>query len=146
MKKVSVPANEKDLRVIAMTNHFPLIFKPFFLKWLLHFKEDLLDSDQFGERKGHAETHNLIEVHNAILNNQDLEKPFAILMTAFDIEQGFNKIEHIEIITRISDMNCPAWFLKIVSRYLKGRSLTVCWQSNQFRKLPLNLGRGKTHY
>ena len=146
MKKVSVPANEKDLRVIAMTNHFPLIFKPFVLKWFLHFKEDLLDSDQFGGRKGHADTHNLIEVQNAILYNQDLEKPFAILMTAFDIEKGFNKIEHIEIITRISDMNCPAWFLKIVSRYLKGRSLTVCWQSNQFRKLPLNLGRGKTHY
>ena len=40
-------------------------------------------------------------------------------------------------------MNCPAWLLKIVSTYLKGRSLTVRWQSKQSRTLPLNSGAGQ---
>ena len=143
MKKIPVPANEKDLRIISITNHFSLIYERFVLKWLLYYVEDKLDPDQFGGRKGHAVAHYLIEIQNAILYNQDLEKPFATLLTAIDIEKGFNKIEHNEVITRISDLGCPGWLLKIVSSYLRGRTLTIRWQSKQSRKLPLNSGSGQ---
>ena len=64
-------------------------------------------------------------------------------MTAIDIEKGFNLIEHNEIITRILDLNCPGWLIKIVARYLTGRSLTIRWQSKQSRDLPLNSGAGQ---
>ena len=87
--------------------------------------------------------HYLIEIQNAILYNQDLDKPFATLLTVIDIEKGFNKIEHNEVITRISDLGCPGWLLRIVSSYLQGRSLTIRWQSKQSRKLPLNSGAGQ---
>ena len=143
LKKVPNPANEKELRVIAITNHFSLVYERFVLKWLLHYVEDKMDPDQFGGRMGHAVTHYLKEVQKAILYNLDLDKPFATLMTAIDIEKGFNKIEHNQVITRLSDLNCPGWLLIIVCSYLKGRSLTVRWQSKQSRKLPLNSGSGQ---
>ena len=37
LTKVPVPANEKDLRIIAITKHFSLVFERLVLKWLLHY-------------------------------------------------------------------------------------------------------------
>ena len=48
LKEFPVPANEKSLRVIAITNHFSLVYERFVLKWLLHYVKDKLDPDQFG--------------------------------------------------------------------------------------------------
>ena len=113
------------------------------LKWLLYYVEDKLDPDQFGGRKGHAVTHYLIEIQNAILHNQDLNKPFATLLTAIDISKGFNLIEHNELITLISDMGSPGWLTKILVSYLTGRSLQIRWKSKISRKMPLNSGAGQ---
>ena len=143
LKKVPVPANEKSLRIIAITNHFSLVYERFVLKWLLHYVEDKLDPDQFGGRKGHSVAHYLIEVQNAILYNQDLDKPFATVLTAIDISKGFNLLEHNELITRISDMGCPGWLIKILVSYFSGRSLQIRWQTKTSRKMPLNSGAGQ---
>ena len=61
-------------------------------------------------------------------------------MAAIGREKGFKQIEHNEVVTWISDMNCPGWLLTIICRFFNGQSLTVHWQSNQSRKLPLNSG------
>jgi hypothetical protein len=143
LKKVPVPNNEADLRIIAITNNFSLIYERFVLKWLLEYVEDKLDPDQFGGRKGHSVAHYLIEVQNAILYNQDLNKPLATLFTAIDIKKGFNLIEHNEVVTKLSDMGCPGWLLKIVVSYLKGRTLTIRWKNKQSRRMPLNSGAGQ---
>ena len=90
LKKVPVPANEESLRIIAITNHFSLIYERFVLKWVLQYIEDKLDPDQFGGQKGHSVAHYLIEVQNAILYNQDLDKACATLLAAIDISKGFN--------------------------------------------------------
>ena len=143
LKKVPVPENEKSLRIIAITNHFSLIYERFVLKWLLYYVEDKLDPDQFGGQKGHAVTHYLIKVQYAILHNPDLKKPFATLLTAIDISKGFNLIEHNELIILISDIGSPGWLTKILVSYLTGRSLQICWQSKISRKLPLKSGAGQ---
>ena len=87
--------------------------------------------------------HYLIEIQNAILYNQDLDKPFATLLSAIDIKKGFNLIEHNKVVTRLSDKGCPGWLLKIVMSYLKGRTLTIRWKKKQSRKMPLNAGAGQ---
>ena len=87
--------------------------------------------------------HYLIEIQNSILYNQDLENPKATLMSGFDISKGFNKIEHNECVTRISDMGCPNWLLKIVISYLSKPQLIVCFQGKQSRKAPLDSGCGQ---
>ena len=139
-RQVPVPANETKLRIIAITNHFTLIYERFVLKWLVEYVEDKLDPDQFGGRKGHSVAHYLIEVQNAILYNLDLNKPLATLFTAIDIKKGFNLIEHNEVLTRLSDMGCPGWLLRILVSYLKGRTLIIRWKNKQSRQMPLNSG------
>jgi hypothetical protein len=87
--------------------------------------------------------HYLIEVQNAVLYNQDLEKPLATLFAAVDVSQGFNRICHNKCITRLSDMGCPGWLLKIVLSYLTGRELTVRWKGQMSNKKPLYSGTGQ---
>ena len=99
--------------------------------------------DQFGGVKGHSVAHYFIEVQNFILYNQDLDKPQETLMAGIDISKGFNQIEHNECITRISDMECPNWLLKILISYLSRRQLIICFQGKQSRKAPLNSGCGQ---
>ena len=66
LKKVPVPANEESLRIIAITNHFSLIYERFVLKWVLHYIQDKLDPDQFVGQKGHSVAHYLIEECNIV--------------------------------------------------------------------------------
>ena len=106
----------------------------------MFYVEDKLGPDQFGGRKGHSVAHYLIEVQNAILYNQDLDKPLATLFSASDIKKGFNLIEQNKVVTRLSDMGCTGWLIKIVVSYLKGRTLTIRWKNKQSRRLPLNSG------
>ena len=68
---------------------------------MLHYIENKLDPDQFGEQMGHSVANYLIEVQNAILYNQDLDKAHATLLGATYISNGFNLIAHNEEITRI---------------------------------------------
>ena len=93
--------------------------------------------------KGHSVAHYLIEIQNSILYNQDLDKPQATMMAGVDISKGFNLIEHNECITRISDMGCPNWLLRILVSYLSKRQLIVRFQGQQSRKAPLDSGCGQ---
>jgi hypothetical protein len=68
---------------------------------------------------------------NFVLYNQDLSEPVATMMTAVDIHKGFNKVEHQQIITILSDeMQVPNWLLKIIANYLSSRKLTVRYRSH----------------
>ena len=138
LKKVVNPANEESLRIISITHHLSITYERFILKWLLHYVGDKLDPDQFGGVKGHSVAHYLIEIQNSILYNQDLDKPEATMMAGVDISKGFNKIEHNECVTRLSDLGCPNWLLRIVISYLSKRQLIVRYQGKQSRKAPLN--------
>ena len=114
LKKVEVPANEGDVRLISITHYLSLQMEKFVLTWLLKYIGDKLDRDQFGRAKGHSVAHYLIEIINFILYNQDLSKPLATILTAVDLQKGFNRIAHCELITKISDMGAPGWLTKII--------------------------------
>ena len=64
-------------------------------------------------------------------------------MAGVDISKGLKKIEHNECITRLSDLGCPNWLLRIVMSYLSKRQLIVRYQGKQSRKAPLNSGCGQ---
>ena len=134
LEKVVNPANEGSLRIISITHNLSITYERFVLKWLLEYIGDKLDPDQFGGVKGHSVAHYLIEIQNTILYNQDLDKPQATLMAGVDISKGFNLIEHNECITRISDMGCPNWLLRILISYLSKRQLIVRFKENNLEK------------
>ena len=144
LKKVDVPENEGDVRLISITHHLSLQMEKFVLTWLHKFIGDKLDRDQFGGAKGHSVAHYLIEIINFILYNQDLSKPLATLLTAVDLKKGFNKIYHSKKVTKISDMGAPGWLTKIIFNYLSGRSLSIRYKSetSESKMMPGGTGAG----
>ena len=113
--------------------------------WIMQFVKHKLDRDQFGGVKGHSIAHYLIEVTNTILFNQDLEDPVSTLFGAVNISKGFNKIDHSKALTRLSDLGCPGWLLRIVMSYMTSRSLKIRGKDglvSESKPLPGGAGQG----
>ena len=126
LKKVPNPKDESETRLIEITNYLSLQMEKIVLKWLLSFISDKLDRDQFGGAKGHSTAHYLIEIMNFVLYNQDLSEPISTILSAVDIQKGFNKVDHEKTITILSDtMKVPGWLTRIVASYLSLRTLKI---------------------
>ena len=81
--------------------------------------------------KGNSTTHYLIEFINFILLNQDSRAQKAILACMIDFSKAFNRKNHNILVTKLSDMGCPGWLLKIVVAFLKDREMLVRYMGCQ---------------
>jgi hypothetical protein len=93
--------------------------------WLLEFIGDKLDLRQYGGIKGNSITHYIIEFINFVLSNQESTESTAILACMVDFSKAFNRQNHNILITKLSDMGCPSWLLRIVMAFLTNRSMVV---------------------
>ena len=93
--------------------------------WLLQYISHLIDFRQYGSMKGNSITHYLIEFITFILSNQESKDARAILACMIDFSKAFNRQNHNILITKLSDMDVPAWLLKIVMAFLKERIMVV---------------------
>ena len=87
--------------------------------WLLKYIGDRIDFRQYGGTKGNSITHYLIEFINFILFNQDSTACMV------DFSKAFNRQNHNILVTKLSDMGCPGWLLKIVIAFLTDRKMLV---------------------
>ena len=125
LAKEANPFNEDQIRVISLTDRMALLFEKFILKWMWPYVAPYFDRNQFGGMARHSISHYLIELYNAILYNLDLDEPHATVLLMVDFSKGFNRVEHNNIVTILSDMNVPGWLLKIIISYLSNRELRV---------------------
>ena len=107
-----------------MTEHFVVI-------WLLKFLGDKIDFSQYGGTKGNSITHYLIEFINFIMFNQDSTAQIAILACMVDFSKAFNQQNHNTLVTKLSDMGCPGWLLRIVMAFLSNRRMIVRYKGKQ---------------
>ena len=129
--KVPHPETEDDLRPISLTSFFSKVTEHFVVMWLLKFIGDKIDFRQYGGSKGNSITHYLIEFINFVLLNQDSEAQTAILTCMVDFSKAFNRINHNLLVTKLSDMGCPGWLLRIVIAFLSNRRMTVRYKGKQ---------------
>ena len=86
-----------------------------------------LDPGQFGGLSKHSIVHYLILLINFILTNHDQKDkiPRAIILALCDYSKGFNRIDHSNVIIRLSDWGVPGWLLKILVSYLTERTMVL---------------------
>ena len=118
LAKIPQPESEDDLRPISLTNFYSKVAENFVVMWLLQFIGDKLDFRQYGGIKGNSITHYIIELINFILSNQEATEPTAILACMVDFSKAFNRQNHNLLVTKLSDMGCPSWLLRIVMAFL----------------------------
>jgi hypothetical protein len=124
--KVPQSESEDDLRPISLTIFFSKVAETFVVTWLLAFIGDKLDFRQYGGIiKGNSITHYIIEFVNFVLSNQESTESTAILACMVDFSKAFNRQNHNILITKLSDMGCPSWLLRIMMAFLTKRSMVV---------------------
>ena len=90
-----------------------------------------IDFRQYGGMKGNSITHYLIEFINFILFNQDSTAQIAILACMVDFSKAFNRQNHNILVTKLSDMGCPGWLLRVVIAFLTDRKMMVRFKGKQ---------------
>ena len=129
--KIPVPETEDDLRPISLTAFFSKVTEHFVVMWLLKYIGDKIDFRQYGGTKGNSITHYLIEFINFILFNQDSTAQTAILACLVDFSKAFNRQDHNILVTKLSDMGCPGWLLKVVIAFLTDRQMVVRYKGEK---------------
>ena len=138
--KIPLPDTEDDLRPISLTPFFSKVTEHFVVMWLLTYIGDKIDFRQYGGCKGNSITHYLIEFINFILLNQDSNAQTAILACLVDFSKAFNRQNHNLLISKLSEMGCPGWLLKVVIAFLTNRRMVVRHKGKQssVKSLPGN--------
>ena len=95
------------------------------VKWLLHYIGDKMDYSKYGWIKGNSICNYIIEFMNFILLNQDRLKQTVVLADMVDFDKAFNRIDHDNLITKLSDMGVPGWWLIRTSFFLGFRRTAV---------------------
>ena len=131
ISKVPLPETEDDLRPISLTSFFSKVTEHFVVMWLLEYIGDKIDFRQYGGSKGNSITHYLIEFINFVLLNQDSDAQTAILACMVDFSKAFNRINHNLLVTKLSDMGCPGWLLRVVIAFLSNRRMVVRYKGKQ---------------
>ena len=129
--KIPLPETEDDLRPISLTPFFSKVTEHFLVMWLLTYIGDKIDFRQYGGCKGNSISHYLIELINFILLNQDSNAQTAILACLVDFSKAFNRQNHNLLVTKLSDMGCPGWLLKVVIAFLTNRRMVVRHKGKQ---------------
>lgn len=129
------PTVPSSYRPISLLSALSKLFEKLILNRLLNFVEEqnILLPEQFGFRKEHSTTHQLVRVMNTIKRNRAVSKSTA--MAFLDIEKAFDNVWHDGLVYKLCRLNFPNYLIKIIRNYLQQRSFRVSLQgclSNTF--------------
>ena len=136
--KTTSPENEDDIRPISLTPFYSKVAEHFVVSWLLNFIGHKIDFRQYGGLKGNSITHYIIEFVNFILSCQDSPEQTAVLACMVDFSKAFNRQNHNNLITKLSDLGVPSWLLKIVMAFLRNRKMQVRYKgkTSELKAMP----------
>ena len=102
------------------------------------FELNLLPPELFGFRAGHSATHQLLRLHNTILNNKRLSKSTAVVM--LDFEKAFDNVWHDGLLHKMSIKGLPKFLIKMIRSYLQDRSFRVTLGSTISDSISISAG------
>ena len=119
-------------------------YETFIAQWLEPYIRPNLDPGQFGGQKKNSIVHYLILLLNFIISNCDKNDkiPRAVIIALCDYSKGFNRIDHSNLVTRLSDWGVPGWLLKVLISYLTERSMVLKYDGAVSDPQPLPGGAG----
>ena len=119
------PTLPSSYRPISLLSALGKLFEKIILSRLLHFAEEnnILLPEQFGFRRGHSTTHQLVRVVKNIRGNRTVSKSTA--MALLDVEKAFDNVWHDGLVYKLCSFNFPTHLVKIIRSYLQQRSFRV---------------------
>ena len=118
-------ASPDDYRPISLLPVPAKIAEKLILRSLRFDMTSHLGDNQFGIRKNSSTTHAIIAAHDALTRHADDSNVGASILIAFDFSKAFDKIDHQKLLLKVSDMEFPRGFVRLLMDYLRGRQQRV---------------------
>lgn len=116
------PAFPQNYRPISLLSGFSKLFERVLLKRLEDFStsNNLLMDEQFGFRRKHSTTHQLVRVAEQI--SESFNSKYVTAGVFLDIAQAFDKVWHDGLIYKMISLKFPPYLIKIIRHYLTDRT------------------------
>ena len=102
--KVPNPTQLKDLRKIALTSEFSLVYEGFIKDWILKDIKSQIDPAQFDSIRGTGTEHLLVCLMDKILDLLDKNKGAAVIASMVDWASAFDRQDSTLAIEKFINM------------------------------------------
>ena len=129
------PATWDKLRLVSLTDHFAKVAEGFMAKWLLEDMENIIDPNQYGNRKGVSTTHYLIKLMDTLHMNANKPGQLSTIVIT-DFSKVFDLVNHDILMRKFLMGVCPSvvtWisnFLDEREQCVRYRGQTSDWKKN----------------
>jgi hypothetical protein len=145
-KVIPIPKANKNLncpksyRPITLLSNVGKLFESQILLKILQFVEDerILINQQFGFRKCHSTTHQILRITERVSRNFNQDNSTG--MVFLDIEKAFDTVWHDGLIHKLVVNHFPEHLIKIISSFLKNREAYVNVQNEASLKFKIPAG------
>lgn len=119
------PTLPSSYRPISLLSSVSKLFEKIILTRLLNVVDEhqIIMMEQFGFRRGHSTSHQLLRLSNTIKSNKAVAKSTA--MALLDVEKAFDNVWHDGLVYKLNNLNVPVYLVKIVQNYLSQRQFKV---------------------
>ena len=126
-KKDKPPCNAANYRPITLINIFGKIYgKIINQRFVQHMEnENLFNPHQFGFRKGRGTTSSLALTYEFISRKKASNPKRRVSVVARDVSGAFDRVWHECLIRLFTKLRLPFLFIKVISHFLKDRSLRI---------------------
>ena len=126
VEKKSHPAALDDLRKIALTSEYSLIFESFMKDWIIKDITPNLDNAQYGNRIGTGTEHLLVNFMDKVLKLLDENKnQSAVIASLIDWSSAFDRQDSTIAIRKFLDLGVRPELVPILASYLTDRKMQV---------------------
>ena len=126
VEKIPSPDSLNDLRKIALTSEFSLIFEGFIKDWILNDIEPCIDTAQYGNMKGTGTENLLVNLMDRILQLLDSNSHrSAVIASLLDWSSAFDRQDSSLAIRKFLEMGVRASLLPVLVSYLTDRRMQV---------------------
>ena len=141
LRKVPIPEDENDVRLIGLTTFVSKQLERFLLNWMWPYVRPHMDPDQMGGVPGSSVEHYIVSMVHFILGSMDGDRDAAVLAVPVDYSKAFNRMLHSNILTQVGELTNPAvptCAIRLLRSYLTGRSMCVRYKDavSDFHRVP----------
>lgn len=134
----------ENYRPISLLNTIGKLFEKILHLRISKFVEDnsILNKEQFGFRKQHSSSHQILRVTRHIRKEWNLRRSTGMVL--FDIEKAFDSVWHDGLIFKLNKMGFPKYICAMMKEFTSRRSFRVHINSekSQAKNIPAGLPQG----
>jgi retron-type reverse transcriptase len=111
------PQNHRPISLLPVISK---LFERLLLSRISPFLEGFIRPEQFGFRRGHSTTQQLVRVVNSLVDNHNVN--LCSVAVLLDVSKAFDKVWHEGLLFKLSESPIPTAAVHLLKSYLQGRT------------------------